>query len=82
MCIRDRYIGGLGIVEEKTHAVFFVAFHLAGKVFNIEMCIRDSFSSALLLFGLSMSYGSAGTLYFDDLPAHIDGNPLQIMRCV
>ena len=30
------------------------------------------FSSALLLFGLSMIYGSAGTLYFDDLPAHID----------
>ena len=27
------------------------------------------FSSALLLFGLSMIYGSAGTLYFDDLPA-------------
>ena len=26
-----------------------------------------------------MIYGSAGTLYFDDLPAHIDGNPLQIM---
>ena len=37
------------------------------------------FSSALLLFGLSMIYGSAGTLYFEDLPAHIDGNPLQIM---
>ena len=30
------------------------------------------FSSALLLFGLSMIYGSAGTLYFDDLPAHIE----------
>ena len=40
------------------------------------------FSSALLLFGLSMIYGSAGTLYFDDLPAHIDGNPLQIMAFV
>ena len=40
------------------------------------------FSSALLLFGLSMIYGSAGTLYFDDLPAHIDGNPLQIMALV
>ena len=29
-----------------------------------------------------MIYGSAGTLYFDDLPAHIDGNPLQIMAFV
>jgi len=28
------------------------------------------------------AYGSAGTLYFDDLPAHIDGNPLQIMAFI
>ena len=40
------------------------------------------FSSALLLFGLSMIYGSCGTLYFNDLPAHIDGNMLQIMAFV
>ena len=40
------------------------------------------FSSALLLFGLSMIYGTCGTLYFDDLPAHIDGNMLQVMAFV
>lgn len=40
------------------------------------------FSSALLLFGLSMIYGSCGTLYFGDIPAHIDGNILQIMAFV
>ena len=40
------------------------------------------FSSALLLFGLSMIYGTTGTLYFDDLPAHIDGNALQVMAFV
>lgn len=40
------------------------------------------FSSALLLFGLSLIYGSTGTLYFDDLPARITGNPLQIMAFV
>ncbi|WP_455585627.1 NADH-quinone oxidoreductase subunit N [Bacteroides sp.] len=40
------------------------------------------FSSALLLFGLSMIYGSCGTLYFNDLPAHIDGNMLQVMAFV
>lgn len=40
------------------------------------------FSSALLLFGLSMIYGTCGTLYFSDLPAHIDGNMLQIMAFV
>jgi NADH-quinone oxidoreductase subunit N len=40
------------------------------------------FSSALLLFGLSMIYGSTGTLYFDALPARITGNPLQVMAFV
>lgn len=40
------------------------------------------FSSALLLFGLSMIYGTCGTLYFNDLPAHIDGNALQVMAFV
>lgn len=40
------------------------------------------FSSALLLFGLSMVYGTTGTLYFDDLPAHINGSTLQIMAFV
>lgn len=37
------------------------------------------FSSALLLFGLSIIYGSTGTLYFADLSARIEGNALQLM---
>lgn len=40
------------------------------------------FSSALLLYGISMIYGTTGTLYFNDLPAHIEGNTLQIMAFV
>lgn len=40
------------------------------------------FSSALLLFGLSMIYGTCGTLYFSDLPALIDGNRMQVMAFV
>ena len=40
------------------------------------------FSSALLLFGLSMVYGTCGTLYFNDLPQFIDGNRLQVMAFV
>ena len=40
------------------------------------------FSSALLLFGLSMIYGTSGTLYFNDLPGHITGNMLQIIAFV
>ena len=40
------------------------------------------FSSGLLLYGISLIYGTVGTLYFADIPAHIDGNALQIMAFV
>lgn len=40
------------------------------------------FSSGLLLYGISLIYGTVGTLYFADIPAHIDGNPMQIMAFV
>ncbi|MCK9160142.1 MAG: NADH-quinone oxidoreductase subunit N [Bacteroidaceae bacterium] len=40
------------------------------------------FSSALLLFGISMLYGTIGTLYFSDMPAKLDGDMLQIMAFV
>ena len=40
------------------------------------------FSSGLLLYGISLIYGTTGTLYFEDIPAGLDGNPLQIMAFV
>lgn len=40
------------------------------------------FSSGLLLYGISLIYGTVGTLYFDDIPAHLNGNALQIMAFV
>ncbi|KAA6312904.1 NADH-quinone oxidoreductase subunit N, partial [termite gut metagenome] len=40
------------------------------------------FSSGLLLYGISLVYGTTGTLYFDDIPAHITGSPMQIMAFV
>lgn len=40
------------------------------------------FSSGLMLYGLSFIYGTVGTMYFTDMPAHIDGSPLQIMGFV
>ena len=40
------------------------------------------FSSGLLLYGISLIYGTVGTLYFADIPAHLDGSPLQIMAFV
>ena len=40
------------------------------------------FSSGLLLYGLSLIYGTVGTLYFADIPARLTGDPLQIMAFV
>ncbi len=40
------------------------------------------FSSGLMLYGLSLLYGTVGTLYFDDMVAGITGTPLQIMAMV
>ena len=38
------------------------------------------FSSGLMLYGISFIYGTAGTLYFDDI--RLDGSPLQIIARV
>ncbi len=40
------------------------------------------FSSGLLLYGLSLIYGTTGTLYFADIPAALNGSPLQIMAFI
>lgn len=44
--------------------------------------LTAAFSSGLLLFGLSLIYGTCGTLYFVDIPTMIRANPLQIMAFV
>ncbi|WP_295940468.1 NADH-quinone oxidoreductase subunit N [uncultured Alistipes sp.] len=40
------------------------------------------FSSGLMLYGISFLYGTTGTLYFDDMAAHITGSALQVMALV
>ena len=40
------------------------------------------FSSGIFLYGISMIYGTVGTLYFEDIPAGITGSPLQILALV
>jgi len=47
-----------------------------------KMIISSAFSSGLLLFGISMLYGSTGTLSFAELPAHLNGNPLQVFSFI
>lgn len=40
------------------------------------------FASALSLYGISLIYGTTGSLYFDEVAANITGSPLQIMAFV
>ena len=47
-----------------------------------KMIISSAFSSGLLLFGISLLYGSTGTLSLTDLPAHLRGDPLQIFSFI
>jgi NADH-quinone oxidoreductase subunit N len=44
--------------------------------------LNAMFSSGLMMFGISFIYGTAGSLYFDDVVAGLTGTPLQIMAMV
>ncbi len=48
----------------------------------MKLIISSAFSSALLLFGISMIYGTTGTLDFSELPAHLTGSDLQIFAFI
>lgn len=40
------------------------------------------FASGLSLYGISLIYGTTGTLYFQDIPAGLTGSPIQMMAFV
>ncbi len=40
------------------------------------------FASGLMLYGISLLYGTVGTLYFEDIPAGLTGSPLQVLGLV
>ena len=44
----------------------------------MKFIMSSAFSSALLLFGISLVYGITGTLGFDSLGAHLGGSPLAL----
>jgi NADH-quinone oxidoreductase subunit N len=47
-----------------------------------KMIMSSAFSSGLLLFGISLLYGSTGTLNFAELTTQLNGNPLQIFSFI
>ena len=48
----------------------------------MKLIFSSAFSSALLLFGISMIYGTTGTLTFSELPQYLNGNPLQVFAFI
>ncbi|HEY0677845.1 MAG TPA: NADH-quinone oxidoreductase subunit N [Chitinophagaceae bacterium] len=48
----------------------------------MKLIFSSAFSSALLLFGISMIYGITGTLTFSQIPAFLNNDPLQIFALV
>jgi NADH-quinone oxidoreductase subunit N len=48
----------------------------------MKLIISSAFSSGLLLFGISLIYGTTGTLTFTELSQHLSTNPLQIFAFI
>lgn len=48
----------------------------------MKYIISSAFSSGLLLFGISLVYGTTGTLVFIELPQYLHGGPLQLFALV
>jgi NADH-quinone oxidoreductase subunit N len=48
----------------------------------LKFILSAAFSSALLLFGISLMYGTTGTLGFEDLAHHLDGSALQLFAFI
>ncbi len=48
----------------------------------MKMILSSAFSSGILLFGISLLYGSTGTIIFAEIPAQLDGGPLQTLSFI
>ena len=60
-------------------------FDLEKKVSSeaaMKMIMSSAFSSAILLFGISMIYGTTGTLQFSEIPMMLNGSQLQVLGFV
>ena len=49
---------------------------------GVKLIFISALSSGILLYGISMIYGTTGTLYFDGVVNGIDGSPLQILAFI
>ena len=47
-----------------------------------KFVLMATFSSGVMLYGISLLYGASGTLYFDDMAAHLEATPLTVLGLV
>ncbi|MBI3509430.1 MAG: NADH-quinone oxidoreductase subunit N [Bacteroidetes bacterium] len=48
----------------------------------LKLIMSSAFASGVLLFGISMLYGTTGAISFDEIAAHLDGNALQMISLI
>lgn len=49
---------------------------------GMKMILSSAFSSGILLFGISLIYGSTGSISFAEIPALLNGSPLQVLALI
>jgi NADH-quinone oxidoreductase subunit N len=49
---------------------------------GVKLIFVSAFSSGILLYGLSMIYGTTGTMYFTEVAGQITGTPLQVLAFI
>ena len=75
----------LGLEMASVPMACLVAFDKYKKVSAegaAKFILTTTFSSGVMLYGISFLYGACGTLYFDDMAAKISATPLTIMGLV
>ena len=75
----------LGLEMASVPMACLVAFDKYKKVSAegaAKFILTATFSSGVMLYGISFLYGACGTLYFDDMAAKISASPLTIMGLV
>jgi NADH-quinone oxidoreductase subunit N len=48
----------------------------------MKLIFSSAFSSSLMLFGISLVYGTTGTLVFSEIPQHLANNSLQVFAFI
>lgn len=62
--------------------VAFDKYHHHSYEAGAKYIVSALFASGLMIYGISLIYGTVGTLYFEDVPAGLTGTPLQVMAFV